>query len=231
MMSDEEKKIEYSVDKILEFHSILMWAINRLIKNNSDEPRGKAYYPIPSLILCFCFLDFLRRFDYIWKNGKDGKENQGNKINYTSFLKNFIIQNDEYNDKNYSFTADELYDIRCDLIHSFCLKDLYKNNYISFVDGIFFNTEENLNNLKKIISTQKKINLQDVKIIKIYDFLNIIKTGIKKMFDEYKNQLLATIKSHQNNQKLLSNIDSLSKELEQSIPYYTTIEKPNHLII
>lgn len=218
-----EEKIKFLLEKITDLHGILIWAINRLIKEGNDEPPEKTYYPVPSLLLCFCFLDFLKRFNYIWENGKNGQENCDNALNYKLFLNSFIIDNKEYIDKEYSFTAKDLYSVRTSLVHEFCLKEFYNRNYISFVDGKLFEDRGKINEFRGIISKQKKINLENIKIIIIRDFLLIIKCGIKKMFDKYEADLMLLAK---NRQELPPSLDDLYEELKQNTYFYLVKNPP-----
>lgn len=225
MTGNDEEKLKFILNKLLERHAILLWAVKRLIEKKGDEPKGKAYYPVPSLVLCFCFLDFLRRFNYIWENGKDGGENENHRKNYTQFLDKFIINNDEYNKKEFSLTTDELYSTRNDLVHSFSLQELYRGKYISFVDGTYFDTKEKINNCREIISRAMNIAHQNIKLIKIHEFLEIIKSGIKKMFGEYEKQL----KESENNQvkfsQLKTRLDELYEELKNATCEYEELDR------
>jgi hypothetical protein len=211
-MNKEEVKMKFILDRLLEFHGVLVWAVSTLAGEEDNGPEDKIYYPVPSLLLIFCFLDFLKRFDYIWNYGKDGNENKDNCINYKKFLNDFIIGNEKYSEGRYTFNAGELYGIRCDLVHSFCLKEFYDGSYIHFVDGTYFD-EKSMNILRDGCSKEKRININKVKVIKIHDFLSIVKSGILGMIENYKMQ-------REKDNKLPFSLDELYEDLEKSIVYY-----------
>jgi len=224
MIFNDEQKIKFILDKLLERNNILYWSFNRLFKKGSDEPENKAYYPVPVLLLCFCFLDFLRRFNYIWENGKDGRENKNHRTNYIDFLDQFIISNDRYTKYNYSFGAEDLYNIRNDLVHSFGLRETSHRLCISFVDGLYFNNKEKLNNLEKELMNNSP-ELGGIHLIKIGQFIEIIKCGIQKMSDKYRDQLIKVIqeKNPEQSKQLKIRLNELYKELKNTTCYFEEI--------
>lgn len=225
VVSDKEK-LEYVIKELFEGLDLLFVSIRTLYKEEGVKNKRKLYYPIAVLLLCFCFLDFLRRFDYIFKHGKDGNENKENRDKYINLLNRFIINNNKYREYNYSFKAEDLYEIRSDLVHSFGLKYIYGDGkkFISFIGGDFAEKKEAVEKLK-IRTKIKHPSVEEVHIITIKYFLEIIKDGLKKMLNEHKHLLLAEIKK-EGPKPLIAHLDDLYNELKNTTRYYFGIKRP-----
>lgn len=192
-----------------------LFKLTKILYKEESQKDGRIYYPIAVLLLNFCFMDFLRRYDYILINGKDGYENSANKKKYIKFLDKFIINNDKYKEYKYSFTAEQLYEIRCDLVHSFGLKSLYQKESFTFVGGT------GVDNIIKKLKPIYKMN-----ILKMTDFQEIIKSGIKKMLYEYKKLLLKEVGRKEEESFLLQNLNILFVELKNTPCYFIGFKNP-----
>jgi len=182
---NDKEKLEYVMKELFEGSNLLFVSVRTLYKEKYGNNERKIYYPIAVLVLCFCFLDFLRRFDYIFKHGKDGNENKDNKSRYISLLNRLIINNDKYKEYNYSFKAEDLYEIRSGLVHSFGLKYIYGNGkkFISFIGGDFAEKREIVEKLRRRTKV-KNPSVEEVYIITFKSFLEIIKDGLRKMLND-----------------------------------------------
>lgn len=217
----EEEKLKYIVDELYEAYNTLFISVKTLQKEENSNLGNKAYYLTPVLLLCFCFIDFLRRFNYIFENGKDGKEDSNNAKNYKEFLNYFIINNEKYKEYNYSFVADDLYKIRNDLVHSFGTRHIYNNIYFEFLDGFISQNKKSLETLKAVIKGEYSL-VKKVYIIIPMQFLEIIKCGTKKMLKEYGDQLMTEVKKGKTRVKKLND---LYGELKNTTRYYKKIKK------
>jgi ABC-type sugar transport system permease subunit len=218
----EEEKLKYIVDELYEAYNTLFVATGTLLKEETTNLDNKLYYLTPVLLLCFCFIDFLRRFNYIFENYKDGKEDFNNAKNYKEFLNYFIINNEKYKEYNCFFTADDLYKIRNDLIHSFGISHIYNDIHFEFLDGSIALDKEFLKVFESAIKEKYPL-VKKVCIMTPRQFLEIIKCGIKKMLNEYENQLMIEIKESKVRVKRLSD---LYNELKNTTRYYKEIKKP-----
>ena len=210
-MSD---KLDFIVKELLEANNLLFVSVNTLYKEEVRDDE-KTYYPIIVLLLCFCFIDALRRFNYIFNNGKNGNENNNNAINYKKFLSQFLINNKEYKKYCYCFSADNLYEIRNDLVHSFSIRENYDNDFFSFVGGNFFENKKAIIELEEICK-KKHPSARKNHIITLKSFLEIIKQGMLDMFEEWKGEIIKNKES----EDFKSHLDDLYSDLEDTIRYY-----------
>ena len=56
----EEEKLKYIADELYEAYKTLFVAVRTLLKEETTNFDNKIYYLTPVLLLCFCFIDFLR---------------------------------------------------------------------------------------------------------------------------------------------------------------------------
>lgn len=208
-MNEIEQKLKYILDEVLEANSLLLVSIRTLYKEEPKE--NKLYFPVSVLILCFCFLDFLKRVDYIMKNGKDGKEDKNNAKNYKNFLEEYIIGNCKYNEYKFSFTSDMIYDYRCELIHSFSIREGHAKDEIGIT--FIWGKLGEVGRIKREL--EKKGCKNKVEVISAKKFLDIIKEGVHKMLREHENLL-----TKESSKEALKNLSDLYNDLEGTTRYY-----------
>lgn len=225
MISNDNEKLQYIVKEVLEAHSLLFVSVKNLFKEEGQIEDGKIklYYPLSTLLLTFCFLDFLRRIDYLFKHGKDGKENKQSRQNYVSFLKSFVIGNERYKKYDYSFTADNLYNVRNGLVHSFSLNYFYDDGQtqINFIGGTLGKKAEVLKKFTEL-SKAKNPMIPICHTIAIESLLEIAKESIKMMFDSYKFLLLDEIENKKE-KCLLLHLNEVFEDLKKGTRYYLEI--------
>ncbi len=207
-------KLRFITEQLIEANNLLFNSIKTLYKED-DKNSGKLYHPISVMLLSFCFIDCLRRLNYIFENGKDGKENFNNKINYEDFLNRFIINNDKYNQYNYSFDANSLYQIRNDLVHSFGLKRIYNNDIFNFVGGDLFESKKNVEDLN-ILGKLNNPLARNIHTITFKSFLEIIKEGMMKMLREWEKKTL----KDKDSESFKKNINDLHLDLKDITYFY-----------
>ena len=208
---DINAKLSFVVSELNERFGALLKLTSLLYKEDSEN--GKLYHPVAVLLLTFCFIDFLKRFNHILILGKDGSENQDNKSNYINFLNKFVINNAKYDDCKCSFTAEQLYGMRCDLVHSLGVKSFYGGTQLSFVGGTDIDDIINYFRLDKAF------------LPKVSDLQEIIKYGMKLMLFEYERLLLIEAGKREEDSPLSKNINTLFDDLNETPCFFIGFKK------
>jgi len=216
-IQDSNKIIKFIINRFIGKFDLLTKSINLLLQEKKDYSKThKSYYPVPAMLLCCSLLDSLRRINYIWHNGKDGNENKDNGRQYKSFLDKYLIKNKQYQEFSYNFSSQILYEIRCDLVHSFGLKKYYKErNILLLISDLNISQK---NKIKEIVKAKEKKKSWIINILGPRDLIKLSKCAMEQMLIVYQDQLMRTV-------ELNNNLLELYEDTKETEEIYEVIEK------